>query len=103
MGSTITFYATGVGQTIPPGVDGVLHRSAPAAPANTVAIYIAGLYISGPQFKVGPASGFPADVFTATVVVPNMTAFSLPAVVPVQIVIGGVPSQSTVQIAIKQN
>jgi len=103
VGSTITFYATGVGQTIPPGVDGVLHRSAPAAPANTVAIYIAGLYVSGPQFNVGPASGFPADVFTATVVVPNITAFSLPAVVPVQIVIGGVPSQSAVQIAIKQN
>jgi uncharacterized protein (TIGR03437 family) len=103
VGSTITFYATGVGQTIPPGVDGVLHRSAPAAPANTVAIYIAGLYIPGPQFNVGPASGLPADVFTATVVVPNITAFSLPAVVPVQIVIGGVSSQSAVQIAVKQN
>jgi uncharacterized protein (TIGR03437 family) len=114
VGSTITFYATGVGQTIPPGIDGVLHRSAPAAPVDTVAIYIAGLYISGPQFNVGPAPGFPADVFTVQAVVPNPAEFNsgitLPGLVPVQIAVGGVPSQgqsypylgsSTVQIAVK--
>lgn len=113
VGSTITFYATGVGQTIPPGIDGVLHRSAPAAPVNTVAVYIAGLYISGPQFNVGPAPGFPADVFTVQAVVPNPAEFnsvSLPGLVPLQIAIGGVISQDvaypfmgdpTVEIAVK--
>jgi uncharacterized protein (TIGR03437 family) len=103
VGSTITFYATGVGQTIPPGVDGVLHRSAPAAPANSVAIYIGGIYISGPQFNVGQASRFPADVFMVQAVIPNQTTINLPSLAPVQIVIGGVPSQSAVQIAVKQN
>lgn len=110
VGSTITFYATGVGQTIPPGVDGVPHRSAPAAPVTMVAIFIADLYISGPQFGVGPAPGFAADVFTVQAVIPDPTGVSLPSLVPVQIEIGGVTSQgqppivgsSTVQIAIKQ-
>jgi uncharacterized protein (TIGR03437 family) len=105
VGSKITFYATGVGQTLPPGVDGVLHRSAPAAPINAVAVFIASQYISGPQYNVGTAPGLPADVFTVEAVVPNPTGVSLPALVPVQIMIGGVTSQgsSTVEIAIKQN
>ncbi len=108
VGSTITFYATGVGQTIPPGVDGVLHRSAPAAPANSVAIFIGGLYILGPGFNVGPATGFPADVFTVKAVIPNPTAYSLPGLVPIQIQLGGVASQgglgsSSVEIAVKPN
>jgi uncharacterized protein (TIGR03437 family) len=93
VGSTITFYATGVGQTVPPGVDGVLHRSTTAAPVNTVAIFIAGMYIGGPQFNVGPAPGFPADVFTIQAVVPNPTYVNLPHLVPVQIEVGGVESQ----------
>lgn len=103
VGSTITFYATGTGQTIPPGLDGVLHRSAPVAPVNPAAIYIAGLYVSGPQYYEGPAPGFPADVFTVKAVVPNPIAFNLPSSVPVQIAIGGAMSQGSVQIAIKQN
>jgi uncharacterized protein (TIGR03437 family) len=101
VGSTVTFYATGAGQTIPPGVDGVLHRSAPAAPVNQASIFIAGLYISGPQYYVGSASGFPADVFTVEAVVPNTTVFNLPGLVPLQITIGGAQSQSGVEIAIK--
>jgi uncharacterized protein (TIGR03437 family) len=109
VGSTITFYATGVGQTIPPGADGVLHRSAPAAPFNNVAIFIAESYISGPQFNVGPAPGFPADVFTVKAVVPNPTGLNLPNLVQLQIEIGSVVSQaqplifgsSTVEVAIK--
>ena len=32
VGSVVTFYATGAGQTAPPGVDEVLHRTAPAVP-----------------------------------------------------------------------
>jgi uncharacterized protein (TIGR03437 family) len=105
VGSTITFYATGVGQTSPPGVDGVLHRSAPAAPVNVVGVYIAYLYISGPQFHVGPAPGFPADVFTVQAVIPKPIGFNLPGLFPVQISVGGVQSQLqvNVQIAIKQN
>jgi len=110
VGSAVTFYATGVGQTIPPGVDGVLHRSTPAAPVNTVAIFVADLYVPGPQFNVGAAAGFPADVFTVQAVVPNPTYLSLPGLVPVQIEVGGVVSQgqssflgsSGVEIAIKQ-
>ncbi len=109
VGSTITFYATGAGQTIPPGADGVLHRSGPAAPYNNVAIFIAESYISGPQFNVGPAPGFPADVFTVKAVVPNPTGLNLPNLVQVQIEIGSVVSQaqplifgsSTVEIGIK--
>jgi uncharacterized protein (TIGR03437 family) len=111
VGSTITFYATGVGQTIPPAADGVLHRSAPAAPANSVAIFIGGLYIYGPGFNVGPANGFPADVFTVQAVIPNPAAYTLPGLIPIQIQLGGVASQgvggplgsSNVEIAVKPN
>ena len=72
------------------------------------AIFVGGLYIFGPGFNVGPATGFPADVFTVTAVIPNPTAFSLPGLVPIQIQLGGVASQgglgsSTVEIAVKPN
>jgi uncharacterized protein (TIGR03437 family) len=111
VGSTITFYATGVGQTIPAGMDGVLHRGAQVAPADPASIYIGGVYVSGPQYSVGPVAGFPADVFTVKAVVPNTPFITLPSLVQLQIQIGGVPSQgiapflgsSTVQVAIKQN
>lgn len=111
IGSTVTFYATGVGQTLPPGSESVLHRSAPAAPINSVAAFIGNAYISGPQFGVGPAPGFPADVFTVQAVVPPQTGLGGPVVgIPVQIEIGGVLSQgalpvvgqSTVQIAVQE-
>jgi uncharacterized protein (TIGR03437 family) len=94
VGSTVTFYATGSGQTIPPGVDGVLHRSGPVAPVNPASIYIAGLYISGPQYFVGPAPGFPADVFIVQAVVPKPIYSSVPGLAQLQIAVGGVPSQS---------
>ena len=95
VGSKVTFYATGVGQTAPPGVDGVVHRSAPAAPVNTVSIYIGNTYVSGPQYNVGPATGFPADVFIVQAVVPSPNMINLPNLVPLQISVGGVVSQST--------
>jgi hypothetical protein len=90
----------------------VLHRSGPVPPAYPASIYIAGLYISGPQYFVGPAVGFPADVFTVQAVVPNPTLLNPPTLAPVQILIGGLPSQSQaypylssspVYIAIKQS
>jgi hypothetical protein len=85
----------------------------PAAPVNSVAIYIDNSYISGPQFNVGSAPGFPADVFTVNAVIPGpnpLSPVTLPGLVQVQIAIGGVVSQgqipfvgySTVEIAVTE-
>jgi hypothetical protein len=81
-----------------------------AAPVNTVAIYIDSLYISGPQFKVGPAPSFPADVFIGQAVIPSpnpLVSTTLPGPMQLQIAVSGVLSRvpfvgySTVEIAVK--
>jgi uncharacterized protein (TIGR03437 family) len=69
-GTTVTFFATGVGQTVPAGVDGVLHRSKPAPTVLPFSVYIVYDYVPGFQFSVGPANGFPADVLQVTAKVP---------------------------------
>ena len=71
VGSVVTFFATGAGQTVPPGVDGVLHRSAPAPTVLPFAVYINGIDTSGFQFGVGPAAGFQADVLKVQATVPT--------------------------------
>jgi uncharacterized protein (TIGR03437 family) len=71
VGSVITFYATGAGQTVPPGVDGVLHRSSPGLSVLPFAIYILNNVVMGYQLGVGPAPGFSADVLKMQAVIPS--------------------------------
>jgi len=101
VGSVVTFYATGSGQTVPPGVDGVVNRRTPASPALPYSAFIGYTAAASAQFTVGPAPGFPADVLKvqATVPPPVVTANGAAAL---WIVENGVQSQTGVTIWISQ-
>jgi len=102
VGSIVTFYATGAGQTVPPGVDGVLHRATPASPALPITVFIASNGVSTAQFSVGPAPGFPADVLTVQATVPPL-GIQPPGQAMLELVENGVPSQAGVTIWISQS
>jgi uncharacterized protein (TIGR03437 family) len=102
VGSIVTFYATGAGQTVPPGVDGVLDRAAPASPALPITIFIAYNGVSTAQFSVGPAPGFPADVLKIQATVPPL-GIQPPGQAMVELIENGVPSQAGVTIWISQS
>ncbi|MGC9947790.1 MAG: SBBP repeat-containing protein [Bryobacteraceae bacterium] len=97
VGSIVTFYATGAGQTVPPGADGVLHRTTPASPALPINVFIAYNYVSSVQFSVGPAPGFPADVLEIQATVPPLGTQPAGQAM-VELVENGVPSQQGVTI-----
>ena len=101
VGSVVTFYATGAGQTTPPGVDGVPDRATPASPALPINAYIAYNYVSSVQFSVGPAPGFPADVLTVQATVPPL-GIQPAGQAMVELIENGVRSQAGVTIWISQ-
>jgi len=92
VGSMVTFYATGVGQTV--------------LAAKVYIVYIgygdAYNYIaaSSVQFSFGPAPGLPADVLADVLKVQATVPVGIysPGAVPVEIVENGVPSQAGVTI-----
>jgi len=97
VGSVVTFYATGAGQTTPPGVDSVLGRATPASPALPITAYIAYNYVSSVQFSVGQAPGFPADVLMVQATVPPL-GIQPAGQAMVELIENGVPSQAGVTI-----
>jgi uncharacterized protein (TIGR03437 family) len=91
-GSVVTFYETGEGQTVPPGVDGAIATTAngktPPVPAQKVSVTIGGQ--PAVVTYAGGAPGFPAGLMQVNVVIPSGT----PTGVPVAVVITVGPNQS---------
>jgi uncharacterized protein (TIGR03437 family) len=95
-GSIITLYATGEGQTDPPGVDGKLATMPLAKPRLPVTAHVAGLQAE--VTYAGAAPGLVAGVMQLNLKLPSGIP-SGPA--EVKIFIGGVQSQGGVTIAAK--
>jgi uncharacterized protein (TIGR03437 family) len=91
-GSVVTFYETGEGQTVPPGVDGAIATTAngktPPVPAQKVSVSVGGQ--PAVVTYAGGAPGFPAGLMQVNVVIPSGT----PTGVPVAVVITVGPNQS---------
>jgi uncharacterized protein (TIGR03437 family) len=95
-GSVVTFYVTGEGQTIPPGVDGAIAPPVsttaggknPPVPVQKVSVTIGGQPVV--VTYAGGAPGFPAGLMQVNVVIPN----SAPTGVPDAVVITIGPNQS---------
>jgi uncharacterized protein (TIGR03437 family) len=69
VGSAVTLYLTGLGQTVPPSVDGAINSGAPAAPRTAPVVYVNGSQVQ-PAF-LGPAPGQSSGVFQLNVVLPQ--------------------------------
>jgi uncharacterized protein (TIGR03437 family) len=97
VGSSITFNATGEGQTDPPGVDGQITGSSPAVPLQAVSAQIGG--VDAPVVSAGGTPGMAAGFFQVTVQVPD----GAPAgdAVPIVLTVGGVASQPGVTVSIQ--
>jgi uncharacterized protein (TIGR03437 family) len=97
VGSSITFNATGEGQTDPPGVDGQIAGDSPPVPVQAVSAQIGG--VDAPVVSAGGAPGMAAGFFQVTVQVPD----GAPAgdAVPIVLTVGGVPSQPGVTVSIQ--
>jgi uncharacterized protein (TIGR03437 family) len=95
-GNTITFYATGEGQTSPTGVDGQLDGANPPQPVLPVSVTIGGLAASV-QYA-GGVQGQVAGLMMVRVVVPG--GLGPGTAVPIQLQVGGAASPATVTIAI---
>jgi uncharacterized protein (TIGR03437 family) len=96
-GSVIQIFATGEGQTSPPGQTGVVTGSAGGAPILHVTVTIGG--IEAPLQFAGSAPDAVAGLFQVNAEVPQ-GAPSRPAV-PLVLSVGGVNSQSGVAIAVQ--
>jgi uncharacterized protein (TIGR03437 family) len=95
-GSSVAFYVTGEGQTIPAGADGSV-TSIIIPPALPVSVSIGGVTTTNFQF-LGEAPGEVAGVLQINVTIPT----TAPAgVVPLTVTVGSATSQSGVTIAIK--
>jgi uncharacterized protein (TIGR03437 family) len=86
-GSAMTFYVTGEGQTIPPGVDGSIASTAvgktPPVPAQKVLVTIGGLPAA--VTYAGGAPGFPAGLMQVNVVIPSGVTPGAPAAVVITV------------------
>jgi uncharacterized protein (TIGR03437 family) len=94
-GSVLSLFATGEGQTSPPGVDGK-----PAAPPLPQPVAPVTVIIGGVSAEVRYAGGAPgqiAGVMQVNVVVPG----GLSGLVPVVLTAGGVASQAGVTVAVR--
>jgi uncharacterized protein (TIGR03437 family) len=96
-GSTIQIYATGEGQTSPPGVTGSVIGSDLKRPVLPVMVTIGGQ--DALVQYAGSAGGSVAGLFQVNAVVPQTVAPG--ALVPISVSVGGVPSQSGVTIAVQ--
>ena len=94
-GSVLSLYATGEGQTAPPGVDGKLGASPLPQPVAPVTVRIGGL--AAEVRFAGGAAGQIAGVMQVNVVVPA----GLAGAVPVVLTVGGVASQAGVTVAVR--
>ena len=96
-GSVIQIFATGEGQTNPPGVDGKLATGALPAPNLPVSVTIGGLPAIVPY--AGAAPGLVAGVVQVNAVVPLSIASG--SAVPVFLRFGGATSPRSVTVAIE--
>ena len=95
-GSSVAFYVTGEGQTIPPGADGSVTSDRHSA-ALPVSVSIGGVSTTNFQF-LGEAPGEVAGVLQINVTIPTTAQAG---VVPLTVTVGSATSQSGVTIAIK--
>lgn len=96
-GSVVMIYATGEGQTNPPGRDGEVTGSVLRRPIRDVMVTIGG--VPARVEYAGSAPGFVAGVLQVNVVVPENAPSG--NAVPVILTIGGVSSPATVSMAIR--
>jgi uncharacterized protein (TIGR03437 family) len=96
-GSVIAIFATGAGQTNPPGVDGQITGTVLATPVLPVSVQIGGL--DAKVQYAGAAPGLIAGVVQVNALVPLGTP-SGPAV-PITLTIGQSSSQASVTVAIR--
>jgi 6-phosphogluconolactonase len=98
VGSTVTVYATGEGQTIPAGVDGQPGDPAtPPVPILPVTATIGGL--DAPVVAAGGISGMTAGYLQVSVQIPQ--GVTVGDTVPIVLNIGGITSQPNVTLAVQ--
>jgi uncharacterized protein (TIGR03437 family) len=96
-GSVVTIFATGAGQTDPPGVDGQIAGNIPPKPLLPVSVQIGGL--NAQVLSAAAAPGFVAGILQVVCVVPANSPSGL--TVPVLVTVGQASSQAGVSIAIR--
>ena len=96
-GSVVTVYATGEGQTNPPGVDGMLDESPAPQPVQLVTATIGG--VNATVLYAGGAPGDVAGILQVQLQVPTVPAAG--AAAPVVLNIGGAASQAGVTMAVR--
>jgi uncharacterized protein (TIGR03437 family) len=96
-GSLVSIYATGEGQTAPPGVTGSVTQSDSTTPSLPVTVMIGG--VQAPVQYAGEAPGEVAGLLQVNAILPAAVAPG-PGV-PVTVIVGGVSSQKNVTIAVK--
>jgi uncharacterized protein (TIGR03437 family) len=96
-GSLVSIYATGEGQTGPPGVTGSVTQSDSTTPSLPVTVMIGG--VQAPVQYAGEAPGEVAGLLQVNAMVP--TAVVPGSGVPIMVSVGGVSSQKNVTIAVK--
>jgi uncharacterized protein (TIGR03437 family) len=94
-GTPITFYATGGGQTNPPGVDGALAGKNPPVPVAPVTLMIGG--VQAEVTYAGGAPGYPAGLMQINAIIPSTIAPNVAT--PVVLTIGTASSQPGTTIA----
>ena len=100
IGSVISLFATGEGQTLPPGSDGTPASGTPPTPILPVNVTIGGVTVNELQY-VGGAPGEVAGLLQINVQIP--ASVTPGSAVPVLIRVGGATSQSGVTIAVSAN
>jgi trimeric autotransporter adhesin len=100
IGTVITFYATGEGQTSPTGTDGGIASTPAPQPILPVTVTIGGQTVL--PLYAGGAPGEPAGVMQINVQIPSI-AQPGGAVLPITVQVGGASSQSGVTIAVAAN
>jgi uncharacterized protein (TIGR03437 family) len=99
IGSIVSLYATGEGQTTPAGVDGKPGTAPLPRPNLPVGVTIGGLTVTGAQLQYeGGAPGQVAGLLQINVPIPQ--GVTLGAAVPIAIQIGTASSQADVSIAV---
>ena len=96
-GSIVVLYATGEGQTTPPGVDGKIAQSTLPKPNLSVSARIGG--IDAEVLYAGAAPGLAAGVLQANLRIPMDVAVG--DAVPIVLVVGGIASQPGVTLAVR--
>lgn len=96
-GSTIWLYATGVGQTTPASVDGILAAAEQNLTAPVPTLSIGGVDVTPDYF--GPSPGLVSGIVLIKAKIPTTVAAG--RAVPVVLTVSGVASQAGVTIAVK--